>query len=217
MVRKTKEEAAATRDQLLDSAESVFFDKGFANTTLMDVANHAGLTRGAIYWHFKNKHDLFEAMIERVHLPIEALAEACADENETDPLGKFKEFSVQLIRLIATDKRQQRVFSIMLHKFEFNGDVTQIEDRQKVSFVECHDRIKRTLKNAIKRGQLPKDLDLDQAAQVKHGYFTGIVNNWLFYPQSFDLNAMAETIVENYFFLLTNSPHMRLSQQQAVA
>ncbi|MDN4501962.1 TetR family transcriptional regulator [Alteromonadaceae bacterium BrNp21-10] len=210
MVRKTKEEAIATRNLLLDSAEEIFFEKGYSQTTLMDVANHANLTRGAIYWHFKNKIELFEAMVERVHLPLESLAEACADENEADPLGRFREFSILLLQKVATDNRQRRVFSIMLHKFEFNGEVQHLEERQQCAFTECTDRIERTFKNAIIKGQLPKDLDVRQAAIAKHAYFTGILHNWLFFPKSFDLLAMAESLVENYFHMLLHSPHLRL-------
>ncbi|WP_438864686.1 TetR family transcriptional regulator [Neptunicella sp.] len=210
MVRKTKEEAAATRNLLLDSAEVVFFDKGYSHTTLMDVANHAGLTRGAIYWHFKNKIELFAAMVERVHLPLESLAEACADENETDPMGKFRDFSVKILQQLAVDLQMQRVFCIMMHKFEYNGEVEILESRQICAFSEFTNRIERTFRNAIKRGQLSPDLDTKQAALAKHAFFSGIMNNWLLYPQSFDLAEMAESLVDNYFFMLHNSPHLRV-------
>src|ERR1700712_1304134 len=57
MVRRTKEEAAETRNSILDAAERVFFEKGVSRTTLADIALEAGVTRGAIYWHFANKGD----------------------------------------------------------------------------------------------------------------------------------------------------------------
>ncbi|MDP2559698.1 TetR family transcriptional regulator [Psychrobium sp. 1_MG-2023] len=209
MVRKTKEQAAATRALLLDGAEEVFFSKGFSQTTLMDIANHVQLTRGAIYWHFKNKVELFQAMLERVCSPIDQLSLALTDENEPDPLGKYREFSVNLLKNLAHDKRQQRVFSIIQHKFEYNGTVEQIELRQLDNFLTIDDNIKRTLTNAIKRQQLPHDLDVEQAAITKHAYFCGLIDNWLYQPQRFDLAAMAESLVDNYFFMLKNSPHLR--------
>ncbi|WP_291742772.1 TetR family transcriptional regulator, partial [Limnobacter sp. UBA1615] len=69
MVRKTKEEAQETRNLILDTAEAVFSEKGVSRTTLNDIAKAADLTRGAIYWHFKNKADLFDAMFQRAILP----------------------------------------------------------------------------------------------------------------------------------------------------
>ena len=78
MARRTKEDAQKTREQLLDAAETVFHRKGVSKTSLNDIAEEAGLTRGALYWHFKNKHDVFEAMLERMDLPLEILHQAIA-------------------------------------------------------------------------------------------------------------------------------------------
>src|SRR3954468_16837544 len=71
MVRRTKEEAQATRRHILDTAELVFEQRGVSGTSLNEIAKAAGLTRGAIYWHFQNKADLFNAMMERATLPLE--------------------------------------------------------------------------------------------------------------------------------------------------
>jgi len=59
MVRKTKEEALRTRQLLIDAAIQQFALRGVANTTLTDIADAAGVTRGAIYWHFSSKSPLF--------------------------------------------------------------------------------------------------------------------------------------------------------------
>lgn len=210
MVRKTKEETIATRNQLLEAAEVVFYNKGYSQTTLMDVAKHVGMTRGAIYWHFKNKVDLFEAMVKRVRLPLETLAEQCADINEPDPLGKLRDFSILFLRDLTQNESKRRVFSILFHKFEQNGQAEELEQKQITSFIECTNRIERSLQNAINKGQLPKDLDVHQAAVVKHAYFAGLINNWLFLPESFDLDNMVEPLVDNYMHLLQHSPSLRL-------
>ena len=62
MVRRTKEDAMATRDSILDAAELLFAERGVSSTTLQHIATAAGVTRGAIYWHFKNKQALLTAM-----------------------------------------------------------------------------------------------------------------------------------------------------------
>ena len=71
MARRTKENAIATRSSLIDAAEQVFCEKGVSRASLSDIAQAAGATRGAIYWHFKDKLDLFGAMMDRVTLPLE--------------------------------------------------------------------------------------------------------------------------------------------------
>lgn len=65
-MRKTKEDMLATREQILDAAFDCFYEKGPDATTLEEVAKRAGVTRGAIYWHFTDKVDLYRAVLDRV-------------------------------------------------------------------------------------------------------------------------------------------------------
>ena len=66
-MRRTKEEAEQTRQDLLDAALTVFSQKGYTATRLEDVARTAGVTRGAIYHHFGSKADLYGALIEEAN------------------------------------------------------------------------------------------------------------------------------------------------------
>ncbi len=59
MARKTKQEAQETRQHILDVALRLFSQQGVSSTSLGEIAKAAGVTRGAIYWHFKDKSDLF--------------------------------------------------------------------------------------------------------------------------------------------------------------
>ena len=64
-MRKTKIEANKTRQHLLNAALEVFWREGVTRASLQAIAQQAGVTRGALYWHFKNKEDLFESMFEQ--------------------------------------------------------------------------------------------------------------------------------------------------------
>jgi TetR/AcrR family acrAB operon transcriptional repressor len=66
MARRTKEEAQATRSHILDTAELVFEQRGVSGTSLHEIAKAAGVTRGAIYWHFADKQALVAAIREDV-------------------------------------------------------------------------------------------------------------------------------------------------------
>src|SRR5690606_1136788 len=79
MARRPKADAEPTRCRLLDAAERLFHDQGVARTSLDDIARAAHVTRGAIYWHFRDKHHLFDAMQARVVLPQEHVFEALVD------------------------------------------------------------------------------------------------------------------------------------------
>jgi AcrR family transcriptional regulator len=64
--RTQPERSQATRGALIDAARKLFAAEGFAGTATEDVVRVAGLTRGAIYYHFKDKVDLFRATVEEV-------------------------------------------------------------------------------------------------------------------------------------------------------
>jgi TetR/AcrR family acrAB operon transcriptional repressor len=208
MARKTKEDALETRSQLLDAAEKVFFEKGFGQTSLMDIAAAADLTRGAIYWHFKNKSELFEAMADRIRLPMESLVEACAEPQEADPLGKLREFWIQTLREITRNPRKRRVLTILFFKCELNSEARQLEIRRQAGHIDYVQHIEQCLQNAVNRGQLPNRLQIHQAAIANHALISGLISNWLFLPASFDLSSYAETMVDSYIFMLKHSPNM---------
>ena len=110
MARRTKEDALATRDRILDAAEQVFESQGVARTSLQQIAAAAGVTRGAIYWHFKDKADLFNAMMERVTLPMEDGVRVAASGAQDDPLAVLEQGMLSALRLVTTDPQVRRVF-----------------------------------------------------------------------------------------------------------
>ncbi|MEA5098857.1 MAG: TetR family transcriptional regulator, partial [Burkholderiaceae bacterium] len=119
MARNTKEKAQETRNRILDAAEDVFYSKGVSNTSLNDVAQAANVTRGAIYWHFKNKADLFDAMCDRIRAPIRAMVEEIADEKTTDPIGRLRLASTHFRQQVVENPHYHKVLAILFHRCEF--------------------------------------------------------------------------------------------------
>lgn len=210
MVRKTKQEALETRALILDAAERVFNEQGVAHTSLNEIADAAGMTRGAIYWHFKNKVDLFNCMHARVHLPIEALAEATAKTDETDPLGRLRDLLVLVLVDTVEDQRQQRVLEILIHKCEFICEMGDLVQRQQAIYLEACQRTQRSLINAVNRGQLPVDLDACKASVAVHGYIRGLLSNWLFMKDLFNLAEEAPALIDALIYMLQTAPSLRL-------
>ena len=196
MARCTKEEALETRRRILDAAEAVFHAQGVARTSLADVAEAANVTRGAIYWHFKNKGDLFVAMCERVRLPMETMIEATVDKYENDPLGKFRMKCVFLFNDAMNNPHSRKVFDIVYHKCEFVDAKDPIMVRQHECYQRGMTNIEKMLANAIEKGQLPRNLDIRQATIMLHATVVGLMNNWLFSPSSFDLLKDGEILID---------------------
>lgn len=209
MVRRTKEEAQETRSQILEAAQKAFYDRGVARTTLADIATLAGVTRGAIYWHFNNKAELVQAMLDSLHEPLEELARASENEEELGPLGCMRQLLVQLFQQIATDPKTRRLNEILFHKCEFTDEMCDMRRQRKTASVDCNLRIEISLRNAINRQQLPAELDTVRGAIALHAYIDGIIGQWLLIPESFDLGQEAERWVDVALDMLRLSPALR--------
>lgn len=130
-MKRARQQALETRDRILDAAELEFFANGVSHTSLEEVACAAGLTRGAIYWHFRNKGDLFAAMTDRVLLPMEMLVAAMLDAGEQDPLGRMREFFAFCFGKAAVEPHSRRVFDVLFTKCEYTGDMDRVLERQR--------------------------------------------------------------------------------------
>lgn len=124
MVRRTKEESQETRRAIIAAARDVFEMKGVARTSLEEVAAAAGVTRGAIYWHFANKAELFYAMRDEVQLPLIDLGDLALEATPEDdnPLRRIERFLVTVARHVASDQIALRTFRIMTFKCEYIGE-----------------------------------------------------------------------------------------------
>ena len=209
MVRRTKEEAQETRSQILEAAEKAFFERGVARTTLADIATLAGVTRGAIYWHFSNKADLVQAMLDTLHEPLEEMAKASESEDELDPLGCMRKLLVHLFHQVALDPKTRRINEILFHKCEFTDEMCDLRQQRQAVSLDCNVRIALALTNAVNRGQLPNNLDTARAAICLHAYIDGMLYQWLLAPDSFQLHVEAECWVDTALDMLRLSPSLR--------
>ncbi len=216
MVRRTKEAAQETRGRILDAAESVFHEKGVAHSSLEEIAGRAGVTRGAIYWHFKDKADLFEAMMDRVTLPLEDILESAGHGAASDPLALLKLCTTDVLLRTARDKHLQRVFDIAYHKCEYVGDAAGVRDRHVASQQDCLRQIEKGFKACAAAGALPADLNAREAALGALSLVSGLIANWVLDPKSFSLEKHAASLVDTYFRgLATSAPAPRRAARRA--
>jgi TetR/AcrR family acrAB operon transcriptional repressor len=187
VARRTKEEALATRHRLLDAAELLFQAQGVSQTSLQQIAQQAGATRGAIYWHFKDKADLFNAMMERVILPLEAVPKDAIAVNSDDPLAEIEEGMVHALTLMTTDPQVRRVFDVATHKVEYTHDMASVQQRHLDARNACVSDFEKALRLAARRAHLKMPMPGYAAAQGLHALISGLIQNWLLDPTAFDL------------------------------
>ena len=198
LVRRTKNEAEGTRSRILDAAERVFSEHGVSRTSLEDIARAAGVTRGAIYWHFKDKSDLFAAMVNRVTLPMEAMVARSSDESVEDPIAVLKACAVSALKSTATNPQVQRVFDVVTHKCEYLGEMAGVNNRISSIQKGCVDRSEQAIRNAIRRGQLPASVNPRLAAVGLDSMLYGLISNWLANPGYLPLARQAEAMIDLY-------------------
>ena len=205
MARRTKEEALETREQLLDAAERVFLERGVGHASLAEVADAAGVTRGAIYHHFDSKAELFEAMVERAEMPIDAAFESAAASDD-DPLDSFGKRALSALLQLASSSRVRRVFEVVFLRCEYTDELATVEQRHLREREQCLYLCGRLLDKAVELGQLPRDTDTRMASHLLYALIGGLMRDWVQAPKSFDLKAAAPQLITLFMAGLRAAP-----------
>jgi AcrR family transcriptional regulator len=191
MMRRTKEEAEQTRQDLLDAALSVFSQKGYAATRLEDVASVAGVTRGAIYHHFGSKEDLFSALIEEANKVGNSAIDRAVNEG-----GTFTEIISRILvytfTLLEEDQRFSEVMALQLTtpNVDLLSQKRYDEARDLVASISGFFRV------IIEQGELRPGLDPEVAARAFLGYQYGLASLWLFNRDAFSIKDRAPVLAE---------------------
>ncbi|MFL4557783.1 multidrug efflux transporter transcriptional repressor AcrR [Yersinia kristensenii] len=205
MARKTKQQAEETRQHILDAAVREFSAHGVSGTSLTDIAVAAGVTRGAIYWHFKNKVDLFNEVWELSESNVDKLELEYQAKYPDNPLRILREILIHVLVSTSEDCRRRALMEIVFHKCEFVGEMTSFHDARKVLDLASYERIESVLQGCIDANQLSVNLDTRRAAIIMRAYITGLMENWLFMPESFDIKQEAPVLIDAYLDMLAHS------------
>lgn len=174
MARKTKAEALETRQRIMDAAVDVFFEKGVAHTTLDDIAQAAGVTRGAIYWHFKNKLDVFSTLYVNLHTAL--LDDVVKRESaSSDVLQTHREFCLALLRRMRTDPLFFKTISIFDHRCDYSGELAPFLAQQNAKTRNSLDHITQSFTDAQDRGEVRFIMPPSLAARSFYCFVNGMV------------------------------------------
>ncbi|MCG8707095.1 multidrug efflux transporter transcriptional repressor AcrR [Brenneria sp. 4F2] len=209
MARKTKQQAQETRQQILNAALSVFSEHGVSATSLADIAMAAGVTRGAIYWHFKNKAELFDEIWTQTESKLSDFEIEYQTKFPDNPLRVMRELLIYMLRLTVSDYQWRSMMEIIFHKCELVGEMLPSLNARKDFYLDCYSDIEAYLIRCIDMGLLPEDIQPRRAAIALRAYFSGLMENWLFMPESFDLNQDAPDLVDGFIDMLRFSTSLR--------
>lgn len=199
-MRRTKAEAAETKAAILVAAEQVFFEKGFAGTTLDEVAAEASVTRGAIYWHFASKNELFLELYNAVRLPqavsmVDLENSPCDDRNA---LAVIEKACCDWLELVANDKQRQRMLTIVL-RTNVIREFPQVAQEMEALDDFHTQNLERILVVAAHNQRLSPNWTPTSSSYAVKWLIKGLTYEWLLSGQKFDLAKEGSDSVKRLF------------------
>lgn len=187
MARKTKEDAEATRVGILNAAELCFLQEGVFRTTLEHIAARAGYSRGAVYWHFKNKLEVLDAVMDRVELPIFSGLQQVALAGSDWPMRELREFFKNAFDEFARNPHARNAIEIGLLRCEFVEETKPVLVRQQKGASLALGHMTVAFRHAQRLRQLREGLDPAVCAMTIHWLIYGALREWLLNPKTVSL------------------------------
>lgn len=194
-MKRTKEEAAITRATVLKAALSVFSAKGYDAATLDDVAAAAKVTRGAIYWHFKSKADLYNTLIDEVSARGNTVVQNAVAEGGT-LLDILRRIFVNQCALMEDDRDARAVMELVLFKTGLNPELKAGRKKQIDEGNALIAGIADAMRMGIAQGVLREDVEPTDMARAFLAFENGAIQQWLASPKSFSLKASAGSFAD---------------------
>ena len=200
MPRNTKENAELTRQHLLKVAQKLFADQGIGNTSLDQIAKTANVTRGAVYWHFRDKNHLLTEIYKLITPIMQEYRAKLISEAQTDPALALWRHLHRLLNKINEDEMTRSITCIILLRTEGNlaaaSSTTRLDtDRQK-SLLRAYISI---LGQAVEQGQIQPDTNLTHVALGLQTLTRGVSSMMLSHPHYFNDNCQGTDLIAPYF------------------
>lgn len=195
-MRRTKAEAEQTRRTIKDTARRLFAERGVSRTSLESIAQAAGLSRGAIYWHFANKIELFNDLREDALAPLfRNVGETLQAGLSGDSLLAVEEALLQVLRALEQDAGIRDTFSLISLKCEYVGEFRSVLTGVLPSTQEWVGRIRQAYGAARQAGCLRPGLEPECLALETQAFLFGLIRLWLMDESGAALRGKAEAMV----------------------
>src|SRR5690348_3349429 len=194
-MRKTAAEAAETRQAILRAALDEFSQRGYSATTLVGIARVAGVTRGAVYWHFASKAALYEELLRAFGGQAGAIMGAAAAEGG-DFITVCQRILTRLLTRLEEDKELRAVMELSLFKTEHTAELAGVIANQRASMNELVAQLAGIMQAGIAQGALRADRDPWDVARGFLAYQQGAFHLWLSDPDAFSLRERASALAD---------------------
>lgn len=195
-MRRTKEDAARTRADIVDAALGCFDRKGIAGSTLEQIAADAGVTKGAVYHHFCGKREILREIREQLALPLLDEADtALLRRGELPALERVERFLVSILDGLTNDSRKRLALAVMQFKCEYVGDLAVELEGALRSSERLAKAFEAAYREARKAGELARGLSPRIAAFETIMFLSGLVRLWLLQGPRSALRKQARAVI----------------------
>lgn len=194
-MRRTKEDAALTRAQLLEAALQCFGEKGYVGTTLDEIAQRAGTTRGAIHWHFGNKAQLFNTLVREHYARASTIFQEAFAPGDS-PLQQLRRFLTHWITYVEEDSDFRAVLELVSFKTELAPELAEGMQEKVQGMRVTRDMLATLVQRCIAAGEIRPEVNPQTVALAALGMANGITSLWLMDPASITLKVAAQESVD---------------------
>lgn len=202
MARKTKVAAEETRNRILTAAREAFCECGVRQVSLENIASRAGLTRGAVYWHFNDKKELFNAVREDVLAQIIEECDALLESLEfEDPLDAIEAALQRFFQIFDERPRFRTVLEILFFRCEKVGEFAGVQDDLYQRSSEFWHKLYRAYERASLVGTLSSRLAVSAAAWDTLAFTYGVMDKLLLGQLDVGKNSSVATLISSHVAL----------------
>ncbi len=199
MARKTKEEAEKTFHALLAAAAVLFTKQGVGATTLNEVAQEAGLTRGAVYWHFKGKDDIIRALWETYSVSkLEPLEMRLLALDGPKAKEDFEQIMIDLLNLVRHDPQVGQAMQIVLHNVEFTENKSDLQEFLNAEKNQLESALVHAFSAISHAHQFRAGLNAETCALGFLSFLHGMLTNHFSPYDRMDLSLFGKSFIEIY-------------------
>ena len=198
-MRRTKEEAEQTRQAIMAAAVDLFAERGYAHTSLEQIAKAAAVTRGAIYWHFKNKAEIYDALHEQLYLPVTCQLLQGLELEQADPLQQLEDTCVRLLLDLEADQAKQKTLKLFLGTWMYCAELNDLLDKHRAKKEESLSLFAHFFERAQRKKLLSDSADPKLLTLSLRCYMKGIIVEFLDYPEGMPLKHEAVKLIAVFF------------------
>lgn len=197
-MKRTKEEAQKTKDKILASALDCFSTQGYFNSSLDEIAKKASVTRGAVYWHFKNKTEIFDALHTQLHEPFTQTILEDLAHDEGQPIIQLKHLCIKLLEDLDVNNTKKRIMKLFF-ECDYSGQLAPFKKQHQDKKLKSLKLFEQYFERAKKRNQLHQHADPQILTLTLHCFLKGILFEYLSGLELIDIKSQGKELIQQFF------------------